>query len=124
MAWIDLGLPVAKILYTTYEYHSKENGVGDVSPHFLVIARFFAIWEKVCREPTHFLANCEKMCDCKKVLANTWDDFSQLRESVWAPPTLSRKLRESVESPIFFLKDISSVSENGLFAFLTVNLRE
>jgi hypothetical protein len=37
--------------------------------------------------------------------------------------TLSRNLRESVESPPYFLKNIVSVFENGLFAFLIVNLR-
>jgi hypothetical protein len=38
------------------------------------------------------------------VCANTWDDFSQLRESLWAPLTLYRDLRESVESPPYLKK--------------------
>jgi hypothetical protein len=71
-----------------------------VSQRFFTILRVLAICEKVWWAPTDFLANFKKMCDCKKVWTNTWDDFLQLRVSVWVPPCLQFARKRGKSPPL------------------------
>jgi hypothetical protein len=108
----------------------KQYDIGHLSAHAFSQSHAFSQFARKCVGRPHTFSQIVRKCAIAKKCGLTlnWDDFSQLRENVWAPPTLSRNsrnLRKSVESPpYFFLKNIVSVFENGLFAFLTVNIEE
>jgi hypothetical protein len=65
--------------FHAFSQFARKCGGRPVSPHYLAIAHFLTICEKVCGRPTHFLANCEKVRDCEKA----WADNPQKTSPPW-----------------------------------------